>query len=430
LVFEPPRHGKTELSTRLLSAYFLYRYPHRWVSINSYGANLAEGMSRHAREYFKEGGGVCKSDSNAVDHWETTSNGGMFAAGVGGPILGKGWHLGLIDDCLKNAEEANSETIREKQKDWLETTFLTREEPWSPEDPDGAIVITMQRWHNEDICGYLLEQERQAIEDEEDTENWHIVFFEAIKSEKKHTFPSSCTVEPDWRSPGEALCPERRPLHKLLKIKNRLWKAGKDRYWEALFQQNPVPKDGNIIKREWFKYYEVAPSHFDAIYQSWDTASKLSELNDYTVCTTWGVKENGYYLLDVWRGRVDSPDLIQRAINLADRCLPNYGQLPTLVLIEDKASGTGLIQHLQKMSRINVGPVDPKGIEKMIRLDNEAHAIKAGNVLFPYRAPWLIDFEDELCSAPNGAFDDQCDSLSQFLSHVRLNSLKRGAGLW
>jgi predicted phage terminase large subunit-like protein len=423
MVFEPPRHGKSELSTRLLTGYFLYRHPHRWVSINSYGANLAYGLSRHAREYFKTMGGECKGDSDAVEQWETTEKGGAFASGVGGAILGKGWHLGLIDDSLKNAEEANSTVIREKQKEWLETTFMTREEPWSLEDPDGAIVITMQRWHEDDICGYMLQQELNAIEDEEDTEKWHIVFFEAIKTEVKPNFPKSCTVEEDWRSPGEALCPERRPLHKLLKLKNRLERAGKGRYWEALFQQAPRAIEGSIVKKEWFKYYGTAPAHPTLIIQSWDTAQKANELADFSVCTTWAVTSSGYYLLDLYRKQVGSPDLIKDAINLGAKWKPN------VVLVEDKGSGTGLIQHLKKSTTLSIVEINPTQ-EKMVRFSNEAPAIEAGNVFLPEVAPWLLDYEEEMTAAPNGVKDDQCDSTSQLLGYIREHGVKRGASLF
>jgi predicted phage terminase large subunit-like protein len=423
MVFEPPRHGKSELSTRLLTGYFLYRYPQRWVSINSYGANLAYGLSRHAREYFKGMGGECKGDSDAVEQWETTDKGGVFAAGVGGPILGKGWHLGLIDDCLKNAEEANSSVIREKQKEWLETTFMTREEPWTNEDPDGAIVITMQRWHEDDVCGYLLQQEREAIDDEEDTEKWHIVFFEAIKTNAKPNFPASCTVEPDWREEGEALCPERRPLHKLLKLKNRLERSGKGRYWEALFQQSPVPAEGNIVKMDWIKYYSVMPANPTRIIQSWDTALKEKDLSDFSVCTTWYVTDNAYYLVDVFRKQIGSPELIRTAINLGEKWKPH------LILIEDKGSGTGLIQHLREKTSLSVLEVEPKG-EKMMRFETESDAFAAGKVFIPEVAEWQYDYKKEITDAPNGTNDDQCDSTSQFLNHVRLNCVKRGASLF
>lgn len=137
MLFEPPRHGKSEQVSRLFSAYYLKRHPDRWVGVNSYAAELAYTLSRAARENFTTGGGELKEDAWAVKHWETAQGGGLWAAGVGGPITGKGFNLGVIDDPLKNADDAASETIREKQKEWYRSTFYTREEP------GGAIILVM-----------------------------------------------------------------------------------------------------------------------------------------------------------------------------------------------------------------------------------------------------------------------------------------------
>src|SRR6266849_4642613 len=135
MIFAPPRHGKSELLSRLFSAYYLSLFPDRWVGINSYAADLAYTLSRSARENFISNGGGVKDDAAAVKHWETTEGGGLWAAGVGGPITGKGFHLGIIDDPLKNAEEASSPVFNEAHQAWYPSTFYTREEP------NAAIVI-------------------------------------------------------------------------------------------------------------------------------------------------------------------------------------------------------------------------------------------------------------------------------------------------
>src|SRR5690606_35818692 len=129
MVFLPPRHSKSEMFSRLFSAYYLFRNPHHFVGINSYSAELAYTLSRAARENFLEAGGSISDEAAAVKHWETSERGGLWAAGVGGPITGKGYHLGIIDDPLKNSEDAASSTIREKQKEWYASTFYTRQEP-------------------------------------------------------------------------------------------------------------------------------------------------------------------------------------------------------------------------------------------------------------------------------------------------------------
>ena len=224
----PPRHGKSLLGSRILPAYFLRRHPERWVGLNSYSADLARTFSRSARDHFAASGGAIRDDAGAVTHWETTAGGGMWAAGVGGPITGKGFHLGIIDDPIKNAEEASSEVMREKQKDWYQSTFATREEP------GGAIIITMTRWDEDDLVGWLLAQEEDLPPGE--GEGWHVIHLPAVMDASEVVqWPESCTTEPDWRSDGEALCPERYPRKMLDKLRARVGEF----YWLALFQGLP-----------------------------------------------------------------------------------------------------------------------------------------------------------------------------------------------
>jgi hypothetical protein len=168
LIFMPPRHGKSECVSRLFSAYYLSRFPDRWVGVNSYGADLAYTLSRSARENYARFGGTISGDSSAVKHWETGRGGGLWAAGVGGPITGKGWSLGIIDDPLKNAEEANSPLIRAKHKEWYGSTFYTREEP------GGAIIGVMTRWHEDDLFGWLLEESTRGGDE------WFVISMPAV----------------------------------------------------------------------------------------------------------------------------------------------------------------------------------------------------------------------------------------------------------
>lgn len=408
MIFMPPRHGKTETASRLFGSYFLYRYPWRWVSINSYGASLADTLSNSARDFYKTAGGKCRGDSNSKKHWETLEGGGMFAAGVGGPITGKGWHLGVIDDPLKNAEESLSETIRKKQKDWYSSTFYTREEPWSETESDGALIVILTRWNEGDLAGWLLEQEKS--DDKDDHERWHIVCMEAIKSAEPFDVPDTCTLEPDDRAIGEALCPERRPLEKLKRIAKKIGPY----FWGALFQQRPFPLEGDLIKLAWFRRYETLPEP-RMIVLSYDTANKPGKLKAFSVRGVWFVCDNGYYLVDVWRDRVEMPVLKQQIINDCDRWNPHA------VLIEDKASGTGVIQLLWAERNFPIIPIEPES-DKLTRLMVESPTINAGNVWLPKddrQAHWLPAYEKELISVPNGAYMDQCDMTSQFLNYMR-----------
>jgi predicted phage terminase large subunit-like protein len=306
-------------------------------------------------------------------------------------------NCGIIDDPIKSAEEAASETIKAKQKDWYSSVFYTRAEP------DAAIVLIQTRWAEDDLAGWLLKQEQ-----DEEPENWHIVNFEAIKEILPPEFPPSCTVEPDWRSPGEALCPERYDLRKLQKFRARI----SDYFFSALYQQRPRPMDGNMIKLSWFGRYRVPPESPKMIVLSWDTASKAKELSAYSVCTVWAVTDSGFYVLDMWRDRVEMPTLERMVISLGERWKPNA------ILIEDKASGTGVIQLVQAKAWLPIVPIEPQS-DKLTRLAVESPAIEAGRVWLPEHAPWLPDFEKELISAPNGAFMDICDSVSQFLCWMR-----------
>jgi len=231
MVFMPPRHGKSELVSRLFPAWYLLRNPSRWVGVNSYGAELAYKFSRRARDYYRDAGGALNAERSAVKEWETNERGGLWAAGVGGPITGKGFHVGIIDDPLKNAEEAASPTIRAKQKEWYTSTFYTREEP------GGAIIVVQTRWHPDDLSGWLLSREAES----DDPECWHVLSMDALHAAPPEV-PETCTLEPDWREPGDALAPERYPKGKLESIKANVG----SKVWASLYQQQPTDSEGAL----------------------------------------------------------------------------------------------------------------------------------------------------------------------------------------
>lgn len=340
MVFMPPRHGKSELVSRLFAAYYLYRNPERWIGMNCYGADLAYGMSRNARENYQRAGAVLSNDAWAARHWETGYGGGMWAAGVGGPITGKGFHLGIIDDPLKNSEDAQSPKIRQTQKDWYGSTFLSREEP------GGAVIVVQTRWHNDDLSGYLLEQEN-----EEEPERWHIVRFEAIRERLDgDAIPATCTQETDFRQPGEALCPERYPLRKLEKLRNKLGEY----FFGALYQQRPQPASGAIFKREWWdreqnRYDGADRAHRNRVVARWivyDTALKDGAGNDYSAAAVWELwPDYRIAIRHMWNERIQSALLPERMQADAEQWNKD-GKLRGLV-IEDKGSGTNAIQTLR-----------------------------------------------------------------------------------
>lgn len=216
------------------------------------------------------------------------------------------------------------------------------------------------------------------------------------------------------------LDPSRESLRKLLDLKALMGEYN----FSSQYQQNPIPLGGAIIKPEWlFAYEPAAPlPHFSFTLQSWDTANKSGELNDYSVCTTWGRSEGRNYLLDVFRARLDYPTLKRKVIELRDRWNPDT------ILIEDKASGTQLIQDLRNSGVYRVKPYQPIAVmDKVMRLHAVTAEFEAGKVLLPTDAPWRAAYVNELISFPGSKYDDQVDSTTQALDHLKTKS---GAELW
>ena len=185
--------------------------------------------------------------------------------------------------------------------------------------------------------------------------------------------------------------------------------------WQAQYQQNPILSGGNIIKQDWFCYYDAIPTQFDKVYQSWDTAYKTGQENDYSVCTTWSVVKTvystDYYLIDMWQGKVEYPQLIEKLISLYYKYEPNE------VLIEDKASGQTLIQDLKQKGLKQVKPIKVEK-DKVARVNNITELFYNGRVLFYDKAHYLQDLQNELITFPSGKHDDIVDSISQFLNYM------------
>lgn len=406
MLFEPPRHGKSEQVSRLFSGYYLYRHPARWVGLNSYAAELAYTLSRAARENFLAGGGTLKDDAAAVKHWETTQGGGLWAAGVGGAITGKGFHLGIIDDPLKNAEEAASETIREKQKEWYRSTFYTREEP------GGAVVVVMTRWHEDDLAGWLLSEEAE----EDEPERWHVVHFEAVKEAESSVYPVTCTVEADPREPGEPLCPERYPLEKLNKIARRIGSY----FWAALFQGKPRPKEGGLFKYDSFEVVDAVPVEGERV-RYWDTAGTEGG-GDWSVGTLMvRAKDGTYYVEDVVRGQWSPNRKEEEILETARKDGERYGRHRVDVWMEHEAGIGGkerTLNVIRKLAGYKVQAEHATG-SKESRAEPFASQVEAHNVKI-LRAAWNNAFRSEHADFPHGKHDDQVDSASGAFNKLAL----------
>jgi predicted phage terminase large subunit-like protein len=392
MVFMPPRHGKSEIVSRWFPAYLLYRFPERWVAIASYAAGLAYTLSRNARDNYQRAGGAIADGAAGVELWETGWGGGLWAAGVGGSATGKGFHTGITDDPLKNAEEAASVTIREKHKDWWRSTWYTRQEPGA------ALVVVQTRWHDDDLSGWLLSEEQG-----EDAEGWHIVNMAAIKTADAEV-PPTCTLEPDDRDEGEPLCPERYPLRKLEAIRARLGSY----FWNALYQQAPRPREGQTFRREWFEIVQMAPRHGQRI-RWWDKAATHGG-GDYTVGVLMALSGGMWYVEDVIRGRWSSYDRDEVIKQTAAMDHATYGDdVHIWTEQEPGSSGKDVAAAFVRMLAGYAVSTEPTTKSKEVIADPFASQCEARNVKLVQGA-WNREYIEEMISFPHGVNDDQVDA--------------------
>lgn len=408
MVFMPPRHGKSELVSRKLPAFIFGINPNAQIILASYASELASLMNRDVqkiidspsyaelfpetflRKFHKRTNDSGPSASRTTELFEIVGHKGMFrSCGVGGGITGMGADYAIIDDPIKNQEEAFSKVYRDKVWHWYQSTLSTRLEK------NDHILLTMTRWHDDDLAGRLL----KLTKEDENSDKWEIISFPAIK---ENSFNKN-----DPREIGEALWPWKYPQERLKKMKANFGSF----FWGSMYQQDPVPTEGGLFKREWWKTYKEAPV-FTKIVQFWDCAQKVGISNDYSVCSTWGVTNNGYYLLDVWRNKVEAPQLEQTSQNLYLKWQPHQ------VVIEDKSSGSSLIQNLRQKTTIPIFAFDPKQRDKEVRASAVTPIVESGRCFIPESAPWLEDFLLEHERFPNAEHDDQVDTTSMALEHL------------
>lgn len=394
IVTMPPRHGKSERVSRKFPAWHIGRNPNDEIILASYSLDLSRGFSRMARDTLAQNESIfgVKIDpqNQSAESWGVLGHrGGLHAAGVGGPITGRGARIAIIDDPVKNAEEADSETMREKIWEWYTSTLYTRL------TPDGRIIVVMTRWHEDDLVGRLLQKEKDEFkEGSHKGEKWTVINFPALAEEGDYL----------GREIGEPLWPEQgfdRARIEQIKID-----VG-SRVFTALYQQRPSAAEGNLLKREWWRYYDYLPE-INTMLISVDAAFKDDNDSDYVVCQVWGRRGHSVYLIDQVRARMNFLATIQTIRNLAKK-YPQAG----LKLIEDKANGSAIIQTLE-MEMPGIIPVKPEG-GKVARVNAVSAFIESGNVYLPRTAEWVGDFVEEAANFPNGKNDDQVDAMSQAL---------------
>jgi predicted phage terminase large subunit-like protein len=381
MVFMPPRHGKSQLTSMQFPAWFIGRHPEKEIICASYAQELAAHFGREVRnlvsdpEFESTFGVTLAPDSTAKHRWNTNIGGSYVAAGVGGSITGRGAHLLVIDDPVKNREDADSEIYREKVWDWYRSTAFTRLMP------GGAVVLVMTRWHDDDLAGRLLEH---------DGDQWEVITLKAIEDDKP--------LWPEWYN-----------IEALEQIRSTVG----PREWSALYQQSPTPDEGDYFKREWIQWYDEAPQYNElAIYGASDYAVTDGG-GDYTVHGVIGVDhEDNIYLLDWWKGQTASDEWVNIAISMMRQWNPRKWAEENGQII--KSIGPFLEQRMREKGVYCVREQYASAVDKATRARAIQARLSMGKVFFPKGKQWAHNLMDEMVRFPAGTHDDQVDVLSLF----------------
>lgn len=392
----PPRHLKSICTTVAYTAWVLGHDPSRRIITVSYANELAR---KHADDFRK----IVESPwyreifpnfqisrrGNRQMEIVTTTGGFRYAGSIDGSILGRGADLIVIDDPLK-AQDALSKMERQHLKTFYDNTLYTR----LNDKAHGAIVLVMQRLHADDLVAHVL-----------DKEDWEVVAIPAIETENRAYRTGIGPRALYTRRTGEAILSDREDLVLLDQIRRTIGSMN----FAAQYQQTPIPPDGNVIRREWLRYYDTTPA-FELVVASWDTASTLGEDSDYSVGTVWGIVGQTSYLIDVVRGRLEVPALRKRI-----EALSLHHQAHA-TLIEETDLGRAMVQEMRR----GPGPLRPilcrPRFDKEARMLAQSPRFEAGEVVLPREAPWLATYLEEILGFPNVAHDDQVDSTSQALN--------------
>lgn len=422
----PPRHGKSTLVSDMFPSWVFGQHPEWELIASSYAVTLPIKFSRNIRDRLKDPAyrGIfpdteLRADAQGVEEWRLTKGGGYRAAGVGGGITGMGAHVLLVDDPVKDAAEAQSETIRENTKSWFNTAAYSRLAP------GGGVLLVMTRWHDDDLVGHVLAQMKEQIEAglaPEEIDNWELINYPAIATGDEYLLADgSIQVDPAQsdlpgarllRRRGEALHPDRYDLAKLVRIKNRY----SPHEWAALFQQDPVPDDGAFFGKDMMRYYTYLPgtraeySYFSA----WDVAIGEKKRNDWTVGVTCAVNEQGeMFVVDMVRGRFSTMEIVNHVCDQVERydCEVfgmEHGQI--------KMTLWPLILEEMRRRRLSCSINDDlKPVtDKETRATPLRGLMQMGRVYFPMQSsrPWVERMVGELLRFPSGTHDDIVDALA------------------
>ncbi|MGJ8562824.1 MAG: phage terminase large subunit [Alphaproteobacteria bacterium] len=427
LITQPPRTLKSITTSVAWPAWIMGHYPSKSFICISYSQDLATDLSEKYRRvvesrWYQELFPGTRFTKLTQTDAQTDRGGRRRATSIGGTLTGIGGDIIIIDDPLK-ADEAYSEVSRKAVIDWFTGTLQTR----LNNQKTSAMIIVMQRLHEEDLAGYILSPGKRStgVEDLSGNERgsegdpdgsipstpWAHLNLPAIAMEAERIPIGNGRYH--IRKEGDLLHEARLGHAELARLKRD---QGSQRF-SAQFQQNPVPIDGNMIKRDWLIDYKplelvrLKAKPVARIVQSWDVAMSTSDTSDYSVCTTWLKLQNDYYLMDVLRAKLNFPDLKRQVVSHALK----YGA--RTVLIEKTGLGLSLVQDLSEDT--TPGFPRPIGIkvkeDKIVRMEAQSAKIEAGQMHIPQDAPWRADYIHELMGFPFAKHDDQVDSTSQFL---------------
>jgi predicted phage terminase large subunit-like protein len=396
----PPRHLKSITASVAYPLWLLGQDPSKKILVASYSQDLARTHSEHCRtiletDWYRRLFPETRISDRGNRQLEliTTHGGYRKAVSVGGSVTGHGADSIIVDDLMK-ADEVHSEAAREEAKRWFDNSVITR----LNDKGRGSIISIQQRLHEDDPAAYLLDKGYSHLN------------LPAI-GEKTEEIPIGNGLI-HVRQPGDLLDPLRED-HDIL---NGLRRELGPQVFSAQYQQNPVAPEGNLIRLEWFPRYPGpgAREMFTKVVQSWDTATSEAPTSDWSVCTVWGYRRGRWWLVDVLRERLDYPKLKRAVQRMHDRWQPE------IVMVEDANAGRSLCQEFRTSGPFRVQLHRPKE-DKETRLIGQTARLEDGLCVLPEVAPWLAAFEAELRAFPSGRYDDQVDSMTQFLIWEQAN---------
>lgn len=384
MILCPPGSAKSTYASVLFPPWFMGRNPESSVLGVSNTTDLAERFSRRVRnivsspEFNRTFGFGVSEDSAAAGSWETTKGGEFFAAGMGSAIAGRRADLGLIDDPIKTRQEADSERVRQTQWDWYINDFLTRLKP------GGRQILIQTRWHEDDLGGRILERE---------SNKWRVIKLPML------AIPN----DPLGRAVGERLWPEwfTQEMIDTAKLDTRAW--------NALYQQEPVPDEGDYFKRDNFSEYELPPTGLH-VYGASDYAVTEGS-GDFTEHGIFGIDMNGNpYVLDWWRGQTASNVWIESQCDLIRTWKPLvwFGEAGPI----RRAIEPFLVKRMTERNAFCRLEWLPSIHDKEIRARSIQALASIKTIAWPKRSPWRADVEKQLLQFPAGKYDDAVDVFS------------------